>query len=203
VERRFRAYWPDEDEWHSFELDDEGYVARHVVIRADEPIVAARLDEVIALRDGVGLLGVQLHEAVYGVLAEGVVEAPPGAIPVEADEFDRVYRRAVNHRNFAQPTTGPFPHGSLINGTFGPNPWPSGVTGTYVDIGHHPVHGFVDAMWFFQNQVSWPEPGVEAQFRVVDIRPHTLQLRLEPSSNRHAGSAWPQRYDWPKRDFRH
>ena len=178
MQRRFRAYWPDEDEWHWFELDDQGYAARHVVLRSGEPILAARLDEVIALRDRAGLLGVQLYEAVYGVPAEGIVEVPAGAIPVEADEFDHLFRKAVSQRNFAQTTTGPFPHGSLVQGTFGTNPWPSGVTGTYVDIGHGPVHGFVDAMWFFQNQASWPDPGTEAQFRVIDLRLHSLQLRL-------------------------
>ncbi|MFD2025054.1 hypothetical protein [Promicromonospora aerolata] len=202
MQRRFRAYWPDEDEWHWLELDDQGYAARHVVLRCGEPIVAARLDEMIALRDRAGLLGVQLYEAVYGVPAEGLVEVPAGAILVEADEFDHVFRKAINHRKFAPTTTGPFPDGSLVQGTFGSNPWPSGVTGTYVDIWHNRVHGFVDAMWFFQNQVSWPEPGIEAQFRVVGIRPHTLQLRLEPSSTRHTGSSWPQRFDWPQREFR-
>jgi hypothetical protein len=202
VQRRFRAYWPDEDEWHWLELDDQGYAARHVVLRCGEPIVAARLDEMIALRDRAGLLGVQLYEAVYGVPAEGIVEVPAGAILVEADEFDHVFRKAVNQRNFAQTTTGPFPHGSLVQGTFGTNPWPSGVTGTYVDIGHGPVHGFVDARWFFQNHASWPDPGTEAQFRVIDLRFHSLQLRLQPTSATRPGLTWPQPYDWPKREFR-
>lgn len=202
MQQRFRAYWPDEEEWHWLELDDQGYATRHVVLRAGEPIVAARLDQVTALRDRAGLLGVQLYEAVYGVLAEGVVEAPTGAIPVEADEFDRVFCAAVDHQDFARSTTGPFPYGSLVEGTFGSNPWPPGVTGTYVDIGHGPVHGFVDAMWFFQNHVSWPDPGTTAQFRVVDLRFHSLQLRLEPTSAPRTGLAWPQSYIWPKREFK-
>lgn len=115
--------------WHESEAGCEGYAARHVVLRSGEPIVAARLDEVTALRDRAGLLGVQLYEAGYGVPAEGIVEVPAGAIPVEADEFDHVFRKVINQRNFAQTTTGPFPHGSLVRGTFGTNPWPPGVTG--------------------------------------------------------------------------
>ncbi|MFI2366590.1 hypothetical protein [Promicromonospora sp. NPDC019610] len=160
---------------------------RHVVLRGDEPIVAARTDELLATRDRAGLLGVQLYEAVHGVPAEGVVDPPSDAIPVRADEFDRVFRQARAFRNRARTTTGPFPCGSLVQGTFRANPWPAGTAGTYVDIGHEPIHGFVDAMWFFQNRVSWPEPGIEAQFRVVGVRLQTLQMRLEPTCTDRTG----------------
>lgn len=179
---RFRAYWPDEDEWHWLELDDEGYAARQVVLRAGEPTVAATLADLISLRDRAGLLGVQLYEAVYSAPAEGPVEVPTEAVPVDLDEYDDVFRRALAHRNLAPTTSGPFPDGALVGGTFRPTPWPQGMTGAFVDVGHDPVHGFVDGAWFYRNQVSWPEPGATAQFRVVDVRPHTLQLRLEPTS---------------------
>ncbi|GAA2241318.1 hypothetical protein GCM10010413_49580 [Promicromonospora sukumoe] len=199
--RRFRAYWADEDEWHWFELDDEGYASRHVVLRSGEPIVAARQDRLLDSRDRAGLLGVQLYEAVYGVLAEGVVGTPPSAIPVEVDEFDHVFQAAENQRRFERTTTGPFPYGSLVQGTFGTNPWPPGATGTYVDIGHSPVHGFVDALWFHHNRASWPVPGTQAEFRVVDLRWHSLQLRLEPSKVPHPDLPWPQPYDWDNHEF--
>ncbi|MFD7308637.1 hypothetical protein [Promicromonospora sp. NPDC059942] len=194
--QRFRAYWPDEDEWRWLELDDGGYVIRHVILRGGEPIVAARTDELLATRDRAGLLGVQLYEAVNGVPAEGIVDPPSDAIPVQADEFDRVFRQARASRNRTPTTTGPFPCGSLVQGTFGANPWPAGATGTYVDIGHEPIHGFVDAQWFFQNGASWPDPGTDAQFRVVDLRWHSLQLRLQPVGLPHHGLPWPRPYDW-------
>lgn len=47
--RRFRAYWPEEDERHRLKLDDDGYAARHAVFRGREPVVAARLDEMMGL----------------------------------------------------------------------------------------------------------------------------------------------------------
>ncbi|MEV6523751.1 hypothetical protein AB0M43_17525 [Longispora sp. NPDC051575] len=96
--RRVRRHRADEDVWFHFELDDEGWVTRHVELFGPDltPRVAASMREwFIELEDG----GIDSYQRRFGVLAE-VVLSPADLLdwePVEADEFERCWSRARSH----------------------------------------------------------------------------------------------------------
>lgn len=192
--RRFRAYWPDDDEWHWLELDEALEPARHIVFRSGVPIVAGDADEHVDVRRR-SELAFHVYASHFGGMGYGgPVEAPGDAIPVSKDEFDRTYRRA---RPYLRPIgDGPLGPGSVVAGAFRANPWPDGRTGALVDLGHDPLHGFVDAIWFFHAEASWPEPGTRAEFTVLDFRPDTLQLRLQPTASPSLDVDWPHPQTW-------
>lgn len=194
---RFRVHWAHGDEWHWLELDDDGYASRHVVVRDDVPVTAAAREGLDQVYERAGVLGVQVYEAFYGVLAEGVVEPPSHAILVTEDEFGRVFRRAVGHLNFQPVTTGPYPDGMRVEGVFKASAFPPGPPGAFVDLGGS-VDGFVDFLWFAENRIAFPEPGTDATFEVVQTRPLTPQVRLRPIRGTSRDPNWPRFHDWSR-----
>lgn len=205
---RFRHHWPDEDEWHWFEQDEEGYAVRHVVYRGGQPQTAARLDHVLAVRDTSNITAMQTYESVYGVLAEGAFSRPPGSLHVSEAEFEIAYQHALRDLELRPVTAGPFTEGTTVTGTFithgshfalGTPPGPPGVL---VDL-NNGIDGFVDFNWFTRNRASWPRPGTTARFRVLgprfdfDRHPVYLQVHLAPTIT--PGSLpgkWPQVHNW-------
>ncbi|MBL0886215.1 hypothetical protein [Myceligenerans indicum] len=68
VTQRLRAFDPESDEWHWLEFEDDGEPLRHIVFSGDEPTVAGRTADRLALRDQFGIPGDELYEAVYGAM---------------------------------------------------------------------------------------------------------------------------------------
>ncbi|NGO08897.1 hypothetical protein G5C60_15120 [Streptomyces sp. HC44] len=214
--RRFRIQVPEEGCWYWFEVEEDGWASREAVFdatlevpRLPEPFerlagspaggasVAASLAELSVVREKFGLVGVQLYETVYGVLAEGPVERPPHAEDVTEAEFERAWSAAVRHRHFTRYDTGPLPVGSCVTGTVSALPWGPGRTGLFVDIGS-PAAGFVDMGWLPHDPDGWPPVGTVAEFEVVtirfDLRPEYtgLQVRLRPTATPPPGEPWPR-----------
>ncbi|MGY0233218.1 hypothetical protein [Longispora urticae] len=102
--RRVRRHWADEDVWFLFELDDEGWVTRHVELSGPDltPRVAASMREWFAELDA-GRIGA--YHRRFGVLAE-VALSPTDRLdwePVGGDEFEQCWSRARSHLGTARP----------------------------------------------------------------------------------------------------
>lgn len=218
VTRRFRCHVPEDDAWYWFETGDDGWVLRQAVFEgalAVPPLpeglrdehegvaggasVAASQAQLTLVREEFGLLGVQFYEAVYGVLAEGPVEVPPGAKDVTKDEFDRAWRTAVRHRHFTRYDSGPLPEGTRVPGMVSALPWGAGRTGLAVDIGM-PGRGFVDMLLLPRAAEDWPPVGTVTEFEVVTVRfdldpereRRDLEIRLRPTATPSPGEPWPR-----------
>lgn len=115
----------------------------------------------------------------------GGVGEPAAVESVSAEEFGRVWRTAVLHRNFAPQDTGPLPQGALVSGRVEALPWGVGATGLFVDIGV-PVQAFVDVAHLPGAQSEWPTVGDSGRFEVVRVvfnwweDTARLQIRLKP-----------------------
>ncbi|UGT39346.1 hypothetical protein LTV02_25125 [Nocardia yamanashiensis] len=113
------------------------------------------------------------------------VGGPAAVESVSAEEFGRVWRTAVLHRNFAPQDTGPLPQGALVSGRVEALPWGVGATGLFVDIGV-PVQAFVDVAHLPGEQSEWPTVGDSGRFEVVRVvfnwweDTARLQIRLKP-----------------------
>jgi hypothetical protein len=91
-------YWDEDDTLSCYEVGDDGYVVRQVVLAgaARRPVTAAVLAEVLAARDG-GSAEMGSYEGKYGVLAEGDVRGwseDDGVVEISAEEFDRAWWNA-------------------------------------------------------------------------------------------------------------
>jgi hypothetical protein len=218
VTRRFRFSDPEEDTWHWFEVGDDGWALRQAGFdrareipylpewrpeRADHTdggaSVAASQAQLSAVREQFGLFGVQLYEAVYGVLGEGPVEEPPGAVPVTEAVFERAWRTAMMDRHFSRYDTGPLPQGARVTGTVRALPWGAGRTGLVVDIGQT-VGAFVDVLHLPHEAEDWPPVDTVTEFEVTTIRFYDwkpgerpgAQIRLRPTATPPPGEPWPR-----------
>ncbi|MGW0840676.1 hypothetical protein ACWD26_11015 [Streptomyces sp. NPDC002787] len=216
MKRRFRFTDPDEDTWYWFEVGRDGRALRQVVFEGAREIppvpevlgqrapdtfegmpggaaVAAEQDQLALIRERFGLIGAQLHEAVYGVLDEDPVGEPPDAVPVTEAQFERAWRVAVRDRHFTRYDTGPLPEGTRLTGTVSALPWGPGLTGLLVDIGLPPLVAFVDVLHLPRQTEDWPPVGTVTEFEVTSIRFHTgLQVRLRPTATPPPGEPWPR-----------
>jgi hypothetical protein len=201
VGRRFRV-WSDEDETtYWLETAPDGWPMRQVSCAgsARVPVTAASQTELGLVREEFGLLGVQLYEAVYGVLAEGPAEETPDAEPVTEEEFVDAWRHARWYRHCEAPPydSGPLPAGARMIGRIAPTPWPPGVTGLFVDIGL-PFDGFIDMPWLPRDADDWPPVGTEVELEVTTVRfdfenaRARLQIRLRPRATPQPGEPWPR-----------
>ena len=101
--RWLRMYWDEEDVTFFFELDEDGWVLRHVELQGADrtPTVAASLAELpVADRDG--LAAVQAYEAKYGAgsIAEGPLDLSNDDFPyteIHRTEFEAIWQRARSH----------------------------------------------------------------------------------------------------------
>lgn len=203
--RWFRVHAPEEDAWYWFEVGDDGWALRQAVFVAALPVpvsdmhvpvidgvvggasVAASADELVRVREMYGLPGVQFYEAIYGVLAEGPVGTPEGAVDAAQVEFEQVWSMALRHRHFSRYDTGPLPVGTRVSGTVAALPWGSGRTGLFVDIGSA-AQGFVDLLNLPRNPEDWPQVGAVLSLEVTTIRiglyslykRTDIQVRLRP-----------------------
>ncbi|MFI7345303.1 hypothetical protein ACIBSR_03395 [Streptomyces sp. NPDC049936] len=95
----FRTYYEDEDLWLYFEADDEGWAARQVEVRGQDPrpVTAVSLEEVLHLRDRDDLAAMAQYERQFGVLAEGHMDGwrnQPQAAEISVEEFERLWAEA-------------------------------------------------------------------------------------------------------------
>ncbi len=98
--RWIRGYYPDEDIWLYFEIDDDGWPNRQVELRGSdsEPVTAAALDEVLRARDHGEIGALNAYESKYGVLSESntndwQVEASSLEV-ITAEQFQRAWAKA-------------------------------------------------------------------------------------------------------------
>ncbi|MFF2501947.1 hypothetical protein ACFVTY_00915 [Streptomyces sp. NPDC058067] len=212
--RRFRCYAPEDDAWSWYETGDDGRPRREAVFAGALPVptlpepfseplsargtdaggtprgaaVAASCDQLRVVREEFGPLGVQLYEAVYGVMTPGPVVVPGDAEPVTEAEFESAWARAVFHRHFTRYDSGPLPQGARVTGTVSVLPWGPGRTGLFVALDALDVPAFVDMAWLPRDPGDWPPVGTVAAFEVTtirfDLRPEYtgLQVRLRPTA---------------------
>ncbi|MER5179302.1 hypothetical protein ABT009_13190 [Streptomyces sp. NPDC002896] len=201
VAHRFRVRSDDDETTYWFETAPDRWPARQVSFAGADrlPVTAASLTELAQTREEFGLLGVQLYEAVYGVLAEGPVEEPPDAEPVTEEEFAHAWRQARWYRHCEAPPydSGPLPAGTRMIGEIAPTPWPPGVTGLFVGLGL-PFDGFIDLPWLPRAAADWPPVGTEVELEVTTLRfdfdeaAASLQIRLRPKAAPPPGEPWPR-----------
>ncbi|WP_067716851.1 hypothetical protein [Nocardia yamanashiensis] len=161
-----------------------------------QAVVASSAEELAGVRARYGDIGAWLYESVRGEPAlpptelapdmpEGSAGEPAAVESVSAEDFGRVWRTAVLHRNFAPQDTGPLPQGALVSGRVEALPWGVGATGLFVDIGV-PVQAFVDVAHLPGEQSEWPTVGDSGRFEVVRVvfnwweDTARLQIRLKP-----------------------
>lgn len=93
--RCVRRFWAEEDIWFYFELDDEGWVTRHVELQgpARTPIAAASLSEWFTELDAGRI---QQYQARFGVVAEKpiTVDEIDGYEAIPADVFQQLWQEA-------------------------------------------------------------------------------------------------------------
>ncbi|MEU6658214.1 hypothetical protein [Streptomyces sp. NPDC046821] len=180
--------------------------------------VAASHAELTSVRDRFGPLGVQLYEAVYGVMTDGPHDMSHE--PVTAERFEQAWRTARSHRHFTRYDSGPLPEGARVTGTVSALPWGPGRTGLFVDMDLLavpapvdtdlrplpasadtdlcPVPAFVDLAWLPRDPDAWPAVGDTGAFEVTTIRftlrpDYTgLQVRLRPEGARPLGGPSPR-----------
>lgn len=145
--------------------------------------VASSAAELTGVRARYGDIGAWLYESVRG--EPDIAAVPDPADPVTAEDFDEVWKTAVQHRNFAPQDTGPLPQGALVSGRVEALPWGIGLTGLFVDIGI-PVQAFVDVEHLPGEHAEWPTVGDSGRFEVVRVvfnwweDTARLQIRLKP-----------------------
>jgi hypothetical protein len=90
-----RRYWDEEDLWFLFEVDDEGWVVRHVELQGPRLVaaVAASMDEWFRAMEAGRIAEYQDR---YGVLAEAPLSAAELEQwePLPVDDFERAWREA-------------------------------------------------------------------------------------------------------------
>ncbi|WP_329125221.1 hypothetical protein [Streptomyces sp. NBC_01465] len=175
-----------DDEVDLFELGDDHRPVRQVTLTGPDrtPTVAADLDEITRLRANWAPVVMELYEQTYGVLTETPVpagEAPEScAESVSSRDFALAWGAARSFRQCEVPNdSGPFPDGTRLTGTVARTPWPSGVTGLFVDLGL-PVGGFVDVVHLPYDGADWPAEDTVVAFEIVTVRAWPPQIRLRP-----------------------
>lgn len=94
-----RHYWAEDDTVSYFEMDDEGRAVRQVGLQSAEqrPVVAAKLSEVLRIRDHGTIADMQAYEHRYGVLAEDDLHGwreDNNIVVISEAEFEQAWGRA-------------------------------------------------------------------------------------------------------------
>ena len=96
--RCVRRFWDEEGIWFYFEVDEEGWVTRHIELQGPEraPIAAASLSEWFTELDAGRI---QQYQARFGVVADQPIPADEISDyePVPADAFEQLWRTARSH----------------------------------------------------------------------------------------------------------
>lgn len=96
--RCVRRYWAEESIWFYFELDDDGWVTRHVELQGPDrtPVAAASLAEWFTELDAGRI---QQYQARFGMVADQPISADEldDYEPVPAGAFEQVWQTARRH----------------------------------------------------------------------------------------------------------